>query len=83
MSDDGDRRGAGEVDLRASLAAPAGDAGANDSANTATPIGRLTRKTQCQLSVSVRTPPSSTPMLPPPAITKPKTPIAFVRSTGR
>ena len=28
------------------------------------------------------TPPSSTPMLPPPAATKPKTPIAFARSAG-
>ena len=55
---------------------------ANVSANTAAPIGRLTRKTQCQLSVSVRTPPSSTPMLPPAAITNPKKPIAFVRSIG-
>ncbi len=49
---------------------------------TATPIGRLTRKIQCQSSRSVRMPPSSTPMLPPPAATKPKTPIAFARSAG-
>ena len=47
---------------------------------TATPIGTLTRKIQCQLSVSVRTPPKRTPRLPPPAITKPKMPIAFARS---
>ena len=47
---------------------------------TVTPIGTLTRKIQCQLSVSVRTPPRSTPRLPPPAITKPKMPIAFARS---
>src|SRR6266700_3571271 len=53
-----------------------------ESAKTATPIGRLTRKIQCQLSALVRTPPSSTPILPPPAATKPKTPIAFARSAG-
>ena len=47
-----------------------------------TPIGRLTRKIQCQLSTSVRTPPSSTPIVPPPERTKPKTPIAFARSAG-
>ena len=46
------------------------------------PIGMLTRKIQCQLSVSVRTPPSSTPIVPPPEATKPKTPIAFARSAG-
>src|SRR6266699_2354181 len=53
-----------------------------ESATTAIPTGRLTRKTQCQLSAFVRTPPSSTPMLPPPAATKPKNPIAFARSAG-
>ena len=41
------------------------------SAMTATPIGRLTRKIQCQLKPPVSSPPSSTPMLPPPAQTKP------------
>ena len=46
------------------------------------PIGKLTRKIQCQLSVSVRIPPSRTPMLPPPDATKPKIPIAFARSAG-
>ena len=50
--------------------------------NTAIPIGMLTRKIQCQLSTSVSTPPSSTPIVPPPDITKPKTPIAFARSPG-
>ena len=49
---------------------------------TATPIGRLTRKIQCQSSTSVRTPPSTTPTLPPPEATKPMTPIAFARSAG-
>ena len=58
------------------------EGGARQSAKTTTPTGRLTRKIQCQLSTSVRTPPSSTPMLPPPAATKPKTPIAFARSAG-
>src|SRR6266508_4532919 len=52
------------------------------STQTSTPIGKLTRKIQCQLSESVRIPPSSTPMLPPPAATKPKTLIAFARSAG-
>src|ERR687885_313939 len=52
------------------------------SSTTRMPIGKLTRKIQCQLSVSVRTPPSSTPMLPPPDATKPKIPIAFARSAG-
>ncbi|MNT07314.1 hypothetical protein D3C72_1420140 [compost metagenome] len=55
---------------------------ATHSAYTATPIGRLTRKIQCQLSVLVSSPPSSTPMLPPPAHTKPYTPIALARSAG-
>jgi hypothetical protein len=49
---------------------------------TATPIGRLTRKIQCQLIVSVSTPPRTTPMLPPPEATKPNSPIAFARSAG-
>jgi hypothetical protein len=49
---------------------------------TRAPIGTLTRKIQCQLIRSVRTPPSRTPMLPPPAATKPKIPIAFARSAG-
>ena len=42
----------------------------------------MTRKIQCQLIVSVRIPPSTTPRLPPPAATKPKMPIAFARSPG-
>ena len=46
------------------------------------PIGTLTRKIQCQLSASVRIPPSRTPIVPPPAATNPKTPIAFARSVG-
>jgi hypothetical protein len=46
------------------------------------PIGMLTRKIQCQLRRSVRTPPASTPIEPPPAATKPITPIAFARSPG-
>ena len=57
-------------------------AGSSRSASrtTSAPIGTLTRKIQCQLSRSVSTPPSRTPMLPPPAATKPKSPIAFARS---
>ena len=46
------------------------------------PIGKLTRKIQCQSSESVRTPPSSTPMRRRPTATKPKMPIAFARSAG-
>src|SRR5579862_4101092 len=52
----------------------------SDSSTTPMPIGMLTRKIQCQSSTSVSTPPSRTPMLPPPAATKPKIPIAFARS---
>jgi len=40
----------------------------------------LTRKIQCQSSEFVSTPPSRTPMEPPPDATKPKMPIAFARS---
>ena len=46
------------------------------------PIGTFTRKIQCQLIASVSTPPSRTPIDPPPAATKPMTPIAFARSPG-
>ena len=49
---------------------------------TPIPTGMLTRKIQCQLSASVSTPPRITPTLPPPAATKPITPIAFARSPG-
>ena len=49
---------------------------------TVAPTGMLTRKIQFQLSRSVRTPPSSTPAVPPPERTKPKMPIAFARSAG-
>jgi hypothetical protein len=42
----------------------------------------LTRKIQFQLRKSVMTPPASTPIEPPPAATKPITPIAFARSAG-
>jgi hypothetical protein len=54
----------------------------SESATTAAPIGMLTRKIQCQSSTSVRTPPSSTPIEPPPEATKPKMPIALARSAG-
>jgi hypothetical protein len=36
----------------------------------ATPIGMLTKKIQCQLIVSVSTPPSSSPIEPPATATK-------------
>src|SRR4029453_14296676 len=49
---------------------------------TRIPTGTLTRKIQCQSSASVRIPPRRTPSEPPPEATKPKTPIAFVRSAG-
>ena len=54
----------------------------SESAKTRIPIGRLTRKIQCQSRTSVRIPPASTPMAPPPERTKPKIPIAFARSAG-
>ena len=54
----------------------------SESSTTAMPIGTLTRKIQCQSSESVSTPPSSTPIEPPPDATNPKTPIAFARSAG-
>ncbi len=52
----------------------------SDSTTTAAPIGRLTRKIQCQLRKLVSTPPSSTPIDPPPEATKPKMPMALARS---
>jgi hypothetical protein len=54
----------------------------SERTTTATPTGMLTRKIQFQLSRSVRTPPRSTPAVPPPERTKPKMPIAFARSAG-
>ena len=48
----------------------------------ATPIGRLTKKIQCQLIAWVITPPSSSPIEAPAAATKLKTPIAFACSAG-
>src|SRR5215207_9674517 len=48
----------------------------------AIPIGRFTRKIQCQLSASVRTPPASRPIEDPPAATNVYTPIAFACSPG-
>ena len=54
----------------------------SERTTTAIPTGTLTRKIQCQSSTSVRTPPSRTPIEPPPEATKPKTPIAFARSAG-
>ena len=79
----GHRHRAGDVEAAARRrpAAPPAAAAARGR-RRATPIGTLTRKIQCQSSTSVRTPPRSTPMLPPPATTKPKTPIAFARSAG-
>ena len=46
-------------------------------------IGMLTRKIQCQSSTSVSTPPSSTPMLPPPEATKPITGAPALVQNGR
>ena len=68
--------------LRSAAAVRAAGSSFSVSKTTATPIGTLTRKIQCQLSASVSTPPSSTPRLPPPDITNPKMPIAFARSPG-
>ena len=63
-------------------AAPALGRNRSERRQTATPIGTLTRKIQCQSSRLVSTPPRSTPMLPPPAATNPNTPIALARSVG-
>ena len=63
-------------------AAPLRGSTRTDRTQTAIPIGTLTRKIQCHVSRSVRTPPSSTPSVPPPAATNPNTPIAFTRSAG-
>ena len=54
----------------------------SERTTTAIPIGTFTRKIQFQVSASVRIPPSSTPIEPPPAATNPNTPIAFARSAG-
>ena len=48
----------------------------------ATPIGRLTKKTQCQLSAWVRIPPASRPSEPPATDTKTYALIARARSLG-
>ena len=42
-----------------------------ETGERATPMGRLTRKIQCQLKRWVRRPPSNMPIVPPPAQTKP------------
>ena len=47
------------------------------------PIGRLTKKIQCQLIASVSTPPASRPIDAPPAATKLYTPMALACSAGR
>jgi hypothetical protein len=52
------------------------------SASAASPIGRLMKKIQCQLSESVRTPPSTWPIEAPAAPVKLKTAIALARSLG-
>ena len=46
------------------------------------PIGRLTKKIQCQLIAWVRTPPTSSPIEPPAEATNANTPIAFACSLG-
>jgi hypothetical protein len=46
------------------------------------PIGTFTKKIHSQLSMSVSTPPSSSPNAPPPAAIALQTPIAFVRSSS-
>src|SRR4029077_13327773 len=50
--------------------------------NAATPIGRLTKKTQCQLKASVRTPPARSPSEPPATDTNTYALIARARSLG-
>ena len=49
---------------------------------TATPTGTLTKKIQCQLMASVRTPPASSPTAPPAEATNANTPIALACSRG-
>src|SRR5206468_3030007 len=51
-----------------------------ESAGAGTPIGTLTRKIQCQLTLWVSTPPRITPRVPPPELTKPQTLMALARS---
>ena len=51
------------------------------SAKTATPIG-VDEEDPVPVECVSQDPAESTPMLPPPAATKPKTPIAFARSAG-
>ena len=46
------------------------------------PIGTFTKKIQCQLNVCVSTPPTSSPMEPPPTATKMYALIALERSYG-
>src|ERR1041385_6431320 len=69
---------------RRAPAAAGGVRGSSTAAprKTPMPMGMFTRKTQCQLSESVRMPPSRTPMAPPPAATKPKKPMARASSFG-
>ena len=52
------------------------------NAAVAIPIGRLTKKIQCQLIASVSTPPRIRPIEAPPAATKLYTPMAFACSAG-
>ena len=52
------------------------------STNVAMPIGMFTKKTQCQLSVSVSTPPARSPSEPPATDTKTYAPIARERSAA-
>ena len=47
-----------------------------------TPIGRLTKKIQCQLTAWVMSPPASRPTAAPAEATKLKTPKAFACSSG-
>ena len=55
---------------------------ARPSANVATPIGRLTKNTQCQLSASVSNPPASRPSEPPATDTNTYALIARPRSAA-
>ncbi len=55
----------------ADVRAPSGAMSFMQRMHTAAPMGRLTRKIQCQLNALVSRPPSSTPRLPPPAHTNP------------
>ena len=78
----GDRDGAGDVEAaRAPAARHRGQQPQRQDVDR-DPDRDVDPEDPVPLEESVRTPPSSTPTLPPPAMQNPKTPIAFARSAG-